>query len=208
VGSPEDLDTVPTAWLGCAADATLGVVTAAQTCAPRGNEPFGDQHPRGCGVFLSSSDFEALVGELESLRAAVRVDEHSAASTSLLPARERAEADAARLGEGASLIELASAPTRVATVNGGAGPGSVVKVADRAGRTSEYELTLRQDADHGRLKVTLSSPVGKALLGARSGDYVPVTLSNGRRRRLRVINVTQELPAPLDAAFDGGDSKA
>lgn len=120
-------------------------------------------------MFLSFSDFDALIDELESLRSASRVDRHT-------------------------------------TVNGGAGPGSVVKVADRAGRVSEYELILRPGADHGRVKVTLASPIGKALLGAREGDFVRVTLSNGRRRRFRVLDVTDE--SSLHPAFDGSDSKA
>jgi transcription elongation GreA/GreB family factor len=159
-------------------------VTAAQTFTPRGEEPFGGEHPRESGVFLRSSDFEALIGELESLRA---------------------EVDARRVRERVSLIELASELTRVATVAGGAGPGSVVKVADRAGRVTEYELILGDDADRGRQRVTLSSPVGNALLGARPGVCVQVTPSNGRRHRVRVIDVTPAPAAPLAAPFDGGD---
>jgi transcription elongation GreA/GreB family factor len=31
---------------------------------------------------------------------------------------------------------------------------------------------------------------GEALLGARPGDYVRITLPNGRQRRVRVIDVT------------------
>jgi transcription elongation factor GreA len=154
-------------------------MSAAQTFTRSREEPFGDGHPRESGVFLRSSDFEALIGELESLRA---------------------ELDARRARERASEL------TRVAAVAGGAGPGSIVKVADRAGRITEYELILGEDADRGHLKVTLSSPVGKALLGARSGDYVQFTLSNGRRRRGRVITVTPAPAAPLAAPFDGGDS--
>jgi hypothetical protein len=184
VGSPEERDTVPTAWIAVPGDARLSVVTAAQTFTPRRREPFGGEHPRGRGVFVSSSDFEALIGELESLRA---------------------EVDTTRVRERPSLSELASELTRVATVAGGAGPGSIVKVADRAGRISEYELILREGADHDRLKVTLTSSVGKALLGARPGDYVQITLSNGRRRRVRVIDIAQ---APAGAPRDVGDSNA
>jgi transcription elongation GreA/GreB family factor len=75
------------------------------------------------------------------------------------------------------------------TVNGAAGPGSIVKVTDRFGRDSVFELLAQPDPEP-RQRVTLSSPVGRALLGARPGDCVHVTLSNGRRRRFRVIDVT------------------
>src|SRR4051794_20815559 len=73
---------------------------------------------------------------------------------------------------------------------GTAGPGSVVTVSDRAARTWEYELVEHDEPRIERQKVTLSSPVGKALLGARPGDHVPLTLGNGRRRRVRVLDVS------------------
>jgi transcription elongation GreA/GreB family factor len=68
-----------------------------------------------------------------------------------------------------------------------AGVGSVVRVADRAGRISEYELVERSAAAAER--VTLDSPVGQALVGARPGELIPITFGNGRRRRVRVLDV-------------------
>jgi len=70
----------------------------------------------------------------------------------------------------------------------GAGAGSVVRVEDRAGRISEYELVERTETA-ARERVTLGSPVGQALLGARPGDHIPITFGNGRRRRVRVLDV-------------------
>ena len=49
------------------------------------------------------------------------------------------------LAQVAALIELASALDDVVTVNGAAGPGSIVKVSDRLGRNSVYELIARPD---------------------------------------------------------------
>src|SRR3954468_22618706 len=69
----------------------------------------------------------------------------------------------------------ASALEDVVMAHGGAGPGSIVTVSDRAGRTSEYELLGRPDPDAARQRVPVASPVGRALLGARPGDYVHVT---------------------------------
>jgi transcription elongation GreA/GreB family factor len=88
----------------------------------------------------------------------------------------------------------ASALEDVVMAYGGAGPGSIVRVSDRAGRTSEYELLGRPDPDAARQRVPIASPVGRALLGARPGDYVHVTSPNGRRRRVRVTEV-QSRPA-------------
>ena len=82
-----------------------------------------------------------------------------------------------------------SMPLR-ATINAAAGLGSVVRVTDRAGRTSEFQLLEELAPEDAREKVTLASPVGSALFGARPGDYVQITLANGRQRRVRVVDVT------------------
>jgi transcription elongation GreA/GreB family factor len=68
--------------------------------------------------------------------------------------------------------------------DGGAGLGSTVRVADDKGRTMEYHLIGRRSQDSERHEVTLASPVGKALWGARPGDVVQVRLPNGRDRTL------------------------
>jgi transcription elongation GreA/GreB family factor len=130
-------------------------------------------YPTGLGVLLSTGDFDALMDELDSLRAALQ------------DRRERvpapADADVA--------------------INGGAGVGSIVEVADRAGRTTEYELVGRRDGAPERERVSLASATGKALLGARPGDRVRVTSANGRQRRVRVVNVKPALAAGLRASL-------
>lgn len=105
------------------------------------------------------------------------------AQPGLLAALEQAGVDAARVEEVADLIVLA------ATADGCAGPGSVVTVADRAGRVTEYELIARPAPEDERRRVTLASPTGRALLGARSGDYVRVTRPNGRLLRVKVLSI-------------------
>ena len=186
-------------------------MATAQTSMPRGDALEGCDFLRGKGVFLSSSDFAALMDELESLRAGIRTegrrqpqDECPDASVaertaSLLAALEQTGGDPTRVAEVAALIERASALDDVATR--GAGLGSIVRVADRGGRTSEYELIGRPDPAAARQKVNLASPNGTALLGARPGDYVHVTLANGRQRRVRIVSVTP--PDLLRTPFDG-----
>ena len=73
---------------------------------------------------------------------------------------------------------------------GAAGLGSLVRVRDQAGKETEYEIVGRRADDATRTQVTPGSPVGVALLGAREGDEVRVTLPNGRRRVLTVLAVT------------------
>ena len=46
---------------------------------------------------------------------------------------------------------------------------------------------------HGSHEVSLSSPVGRALAGARAGDVIHVHLPNGRERDLTVLGVTSDV---------------
>ena len=63
-------------------------------------------------------------------------------TTDLLSALERSKVGAAQIAQVAALIELASALDDVSRQRR-RGLGSIVKVADRAGRTTEYELIER-----------------------------------------------------------------
>jgi transcription elongation GreA/GreB family factor len=161
-------------------------------------------------VFLSASDFAALMDELELLRGSIRSEvrrqsqgENPNTSVAepvagLLAALEQAGVDPTRIAEVAGLIELASALDDSGAR--GAGLGSIVRVVDRVGRTSEYELIGRPDLGAARQKVIRTSPNAKALLGARPGDDVQVTLANGRQRRVRIVSVTA--PDLLRAPFE------
>jgi len=62
-------------------------------------------------------------------------------------------------------------------------------VRDHGSRETDYELVGRLSADATRAQVTPTSPVGEALMGARSGDAVSVSLPNGRARTLTVVAV-------------------
>jgi transcription elongation GreA/GreB family factor len=82
----------------------------------------------------------------------------------------------------------------------GARVGSVIRVRDRAGRTSEYELIGQPDPADAREKVVLGSRLGQALAGARRGDFVNLVRANGRRRRVRVIDVQPAVVVAAEAA--------
>jgi transcription elongation factor GreA len=154
--------------------------------------------PEG-GVLLTQADFDALVRELEALRSkhrgelAGRLREARAFGTSsenddLLAALEESAVDHARVAMLEELVRLAVVVENAAG-DGGAGLGSTVWVEDDQGRTTEYDLIGRRSQDSERHEVTLASPVGKALWGARPGDVVQVQLPNGRGRTLRVLDV-------------------
>jgi transcription elongation factor GreA len=99
------------------------------------------------------------------------------------------EARVARLEEllrDAPIVEIAD--------DGRASLGCTVKVADDAGRTTEYRLVGRRTGDADRHDVTPRSPVGGALIGATAGDVVRVGLPGGRVRELRVLEVAPSPP--------------
>jgi transcription elongation GreA/GreB family factor len=73
-------------------------------------------------------------------------------------------------------------------------------VFDDAGRESEYVLIGRRGDASGRHEVTMASPVGEALWGARRGDVVDVVLPSGRSRTLRVVDVVHTSTEAVRAA--------
>lgn len=110
----------------------------------------------------------------------------------------------------AQLEQLARSASVVAVGDGdgadrAAGLGATVRVADEAGEAMEYTLVGRRAASSTPREVSLGSPVGKALLGVRSGDLARVGLPSGRTRLLRVIDVTNgprgAADAPSEAAI-------
>jgi transcription elongation GreA/GreB family factor len=71
---------------------------------------------------------------------------------------------------------------------GRAGPGSTVEVIDRAGRRMRYRIVARPPGSEP-LQVRVDSAEGAALLGARAGDALTIETSNGRERRVWVVDV-------------------
>jgi transcription elongation factor GreA len=62
------------------------------------------------------------------------------------------------------------------------GFGSRVELEDGSGRRLVYTLVSATEADPGAGRVSIASPVGRALEGARPGDTVSVPTPRGERR--------------------------
>jgi transcription elongation GreA/GreB family factor len=90
------------------------------------------------------------------------------------------------------LVKAMAQLIHAATIGGRAGVGSVVRVADRSGRLSEYELIEELVPARERQKVAATSAIGRELLGARQGDWVWITVADGRRMRVQVIDVVSQ----------------
>jgi transcription elongation factor GreA len=151
-------------------------------------------------LLLSEADYAALVGELESLRERhrrelaerLRVARGFSAAPDdddLLAVLEEAAIAQARIARLEELVRTAAVIDGAAATDGTAGLGAIVRVVDEADRTTEYELVGRRTPDSPGRAVSLASPVGRALVGARRGDVVEAVLPSGRRRTLRVLDV-------------------
>ena len=153
------------------------------------------------GVVMSSAEYAVLTRELESLRAAHRselaqqlhaVRAHGTTSDDddRLAVLEEAAIERARIAHLEDLARCATVLDDDAVFDGAAGLGSTVEVADEARRARKYRLIGRHTSESRAHEVSLGSPVGKALAGARPGDLVHVGLPNGRERSLTVLAVS------------------
>jgi transcription elongation factor GreA len=166
--------------------------------------------PAATGVVMSRAEYGVLVRELENLRAAHRAElaqrlhevrAHGTTSDDddRLAVLEEAAIDRARIARLDKLARSATVLDDDSAFDGAAGLGSTVEVADEAGRTTTYRLIGRRTSESLAHDVSLGSPVGKALIGARTGDVVHVSLPSGRKRSLTVLGVSG-VAHPLDEA--------
>ena len=87
-----------------------------------------------------------------------------------------------------------------------AGFGSIVRVRDcLTDEVDTYELMTGEFVDPAEGHVSLSSPIGHALIGARAGDEIAVTTPVGERR-FEVLSVLS-LPARLGIRDGAGDRR-
>src|SRR4051812_32447916 len=154
---------------------------------------------RPVAVVVTQTEFDQLVEELHGLRSAHREDlaarlrdarGHGVAGDNddRLAVMEDVVVDTVKIAQLERLIASAAVVDSVPD-DGAVGLGSVVHVEDHDGRRAEYEFVGVRSENAQRTQVTPASPIGQALLGARAGDTVEVTLPNGRGRSLTVLAV-------------------
>ena len=125
----------------------------------------------------------AYVGRLRSLASAAA---HGASRLARLLGREAAHA---------TILPSHEMPAGVVNF------GSDVTYRDEAtGGAYTVKLVMPDDADIRRRRVSLLTPVGTALIGQSEGAVVDCEFPAGRTRRLTILRVAQDAPAPPPGA--------
>src|SRR5262245_28220919 len=97
------------------------------------------------------------------------------------PELEQAKEEVARLNE--RIYELEEMIGRAQIIEGKnsgvAEPGSTLEVEDEEGETTVYHLVGAVEADPRKGRISVESPVGRALVGKRAGDKVSVVVPAG-----------------------------
>jgi transcription elongation factor GreA len=144
-------------------------------------------------TLMTAADQEALVAELDTLEG----DGRRAMAARIKTAREwgdlkenseyhDAKNDQAHLETKILLLRERLARAKVVEVaagNGGVvGFGSAVRVRDEDGREQRFEIVSSQTAVPAAGKISIESPVARALLGLAVGEGAQVVLPRGSRR--------------------------
>jgi transcription elongation factor GreA len=66
--------------------------------------------------------------------------------------------------------------------------GATVKIADEAGKESQYQIVGEDEADSKSGMISVNSPIARALIGKKEGDVVEVTAPGGTRE-LEILGV-------------------
>jgi transcription elongation factor GreA len=152
-------------------------------------------------MLMTRADYERVEAEVAELEGSARAEmaERIKAARELGDLKENAEyhdaKDAQRFLE-TRILRLRDQLARAQIVEAGdaAGAsavafGSEVELADRgSGKTLTYTLVSAVDADAAAGRLSVESPVARALVGARAGDVVEIPTPRGTRT-LEVISI-------------------
>ncbi len=155
------------------------------------------------GVFLTKKGFEKLKKELEFLKGEKRREIADALEKARLlgDLSENAEYDSAKQSQAinekriaelvnklgrAKIIENTTISTDKAYI------GANLKLEDMDSKEKiDYKLVTEDEADFSQGRISISSPVGKALLGRKKGDAINIRVPAGTLR-YKVIKISRD----------------
>ena len=150
-------------------------------------------------LLMTRADYEKLEREIEDLETSARGEmaERIKAARELGDLKENAEYHDAKDAQAileTRILRLRDQITRAQVVEAEAGGdavafGSQVELSDRdSGKKTTYTLVSAVDADAAAGRLSVESPVGQALVGARAGDVVEIRTPKGTRT-LEVVSI-------------------
>jgi transcription elongation factor GreA len=106
------------------------------------------------------------------------------------PEYEQAKEEVGRLDDKIYELEEMIGRAKIIESNRGsvAEPGSTIEVEDEDGERTTYHLVGAVEADPGSGRISVESPVGRALVGKRKGDAISVAVPAGTIE-LKVLEV-------------------
>lgn len=155
------------------------------------------------GVFLTKKGFEKLKKELEFLKGEKRREIADALEKARLlgDLSENAEYDSAKQAQAinekrlaelvnklgcAKIIENTNISTDKAYI------GANLKLEDLDSKEKiDYRLVTEDEADFSQGRISISSPVGKALLGRKKGEVVSISVPAGTLK-YKVIKISRD----------------
>jgi len=153
----------------------------------------------GDDLLMTRADYERLEAEIHELETSARGEmaERIKAARELGDLKENAEYHDAKDAQAileTKILRLRDQLLRAEVVEATGGSdvvhfGSTVVLTDRgAGKELRYTLVSAVDADAAGGKLSVESPVGQALLGARAGAVVEIPTPKGTRT-LEVVSI-------------------
>jgi len=143
------------------------------------------------GIYLTRNGYEKLRKELEFLKTVKRREFSKAIGEARAHGdiSENAEYDAAKESQGLNekkIAELEAKLTRAQIIDDQDIPkdevliGATVKLKDiKSGEELEYTLVAEEEADYSQGKISVSSPVGSALLNHKEDQTVEIRVPAG-----------------------------
>ena len=154
-------------------------------------------------VYLSHEGYEKLRRELEQLKTSKRREISKAIGEARAHGdlSENAEYTYAKEAQGLNekkIAELEDKLSRAKLIDESAMPkdeiliGAKVKLKDLdSSEELEYSLVAEEEADYSACKISVTSPVGEALLGHKENDIVRIKIPAGILR-YKVIKISRE----------------
>ena len=154
------------------------------------------------GIYLTRSGYEKLVGELEYLRTVKRRELSKAVGEARAHGdiSENAEYDAAKDAQGLNekrIAELEEKLSDAQIINNEDMPtdevliGATVKIKDMdTDGIVEYTIVSEEEADYNEGKISITSPIGAALLNHKIDDIVEARVPAGMLK-YKILNISR-----------------